>query len=177
MLSKQDIRAAVRAARKSLPEGELRALSDAVIARIRQKEEFCNASTVLAYWPLRGEVDLRPLIVGGGRRFVLPVVCGEDLVLKEYDPAQMAEGAFGILEPGPAARTVQPDEIDFALIPGVAFDKAGMRLGRGRGFYDRLLVSLRCHKAGVAFPFQIYESVPSDPWDVPMDSVITPSAL
>lgn len=174
MFTKQDIRAAVRAARKALPEDELQAMSAGVIDRILQKKEFCNAATVLAYWPLPGEVDLRPLITGGSRRFALPVVCGDELVLKEYDPAHMAEGAFGIMEPGPEARTVQPDQIDFALIPGVAFDRSGMRLGRGRGFYDRLLPSLHCHKAGVAFPFQIFDAVPYDSWDVPMDSVIIP---
>lgn len=174
MFTKQDIRAAVRAARKALPEDELQAMSAGVIDRILQKREFCNAATVLAYWPLPGEVDLRPLITGGCRRFVLPVVCGDELVLKEYDPVHMAEGAFGIMEPGPEAGTVQPDQIDFALIPGVAFDRSGMRLGRGRGFYDRLLPSLHCHKAGVAFPFQIFDAVPSDSWDVPMDSVIIP---
>lgn len=174
MLSKQDIRAAVRAARKALPEDELRVLSDSVMQMIRSMEEFRAAGTVLAYWPLPGEVDLRPLVMDGGRRFALPVVCGEDLVLKEYDPAQMVKGAFGIMEPGPGARTVLPEEIDFAIIPGVAFDSARMRLGRGRGYYDRLLPSIRCHKAGVAFPFQIYDAVPSDPWDVPMDSVVIP---
>lgn len=174
MLSKQDIRVAVRAARKALTEDELQEMSTAVLDRILQKEEFCNAGTVLAYWPLPGEVDLRPLIIGAGRRFVLPVVCGNELVLREYNPAQMVAGAFGIMEPGPEAMTVQPDEIDFAIIPGVAFDSARMRLGRGGGYYDRLLPSLRCHKAGVAFPFQLYNTVPADPWDIPMDSVIIP---
>ena len=174
MATKQEIRAAVRAARKALPEPERQAMSSGIIGRIRTMDEFLRAATVLAYWPLPGEVDLRPLVTEGGRRFVLPAVCGDDLVLKEYDPEQMVEGAFGIMEPGPGSRTVLPEEIDLALIPGVAFDSFCMRLGRGRGYYDRLLGSLRCHKAGVAFPFQICDSVPTDPWDIPMDSVIIP---
>lgn len=174
MQTKQEIRTYVKQQRKALSVTDSDTMSAAIMERIAACGEFGAATTVLAYWPLPGEVDTRSLIQAGGKRFVLPVVCGDDLLLKVYDPSRMREGAFGILEPDESAETVAPEEIDFAIIPGVAFSPDGMRLGRGRGFYDRLLGSLHCVKAGVAFPFQMFDELPADPWDLPMDLVVTP---
>lgn len=172
--TKHIIRAFIKARRKAIAPGDSAAWSAAVMDKIAALDAFRRAKTVLAYWPLPGEVDTTSLVTSGQKRFILPVVDGDDLILKQYDPARMAPGAFGILEPTADAVTVQPEEIDFAIIPGVAFDPEGGRLGRGRGFYDRLLPALRCPKAGVAFPFQMIDRIPTDPWDIPMDIVVTP---
>ncbi len=172
--TKHIIRAFIKAQRKAVAPDDSAVWSAAIMDKIAALDEFQRAKTVLAYWPLPGEVDTTSLVTSGQKRFILPVVDGDDLLLKEYDPTRMKEGAFGILEPDESAETVTPEEIDLAIIPGVAFSPDGMRLGRGRGFYDRLLGSLHCTKAGVAFPFQMFDELPADPWDRPMDFVLTP---
>lgn len=151
--------------------------SDAICDRVSGMQEFKDAGVVLAYWPLPGEVDLRALICNSDKRFALPVVVGDSLILREYSPEHMEEGYRGIMEPSDEAQAINPDEIGFALIPGVAFDRKCRRLGRGRGYYDRLLPSLHCPAAGVAFGFQILEEVPTDPWDKALDLVVTPSDI
>ena len=85
------------------------------------------------------------------------------------------KGYAGIMEPPVSAPDIEPSEIDFAIIPGVAFDPMCHRLGRGRGFYDRLLTGLQCPLAGVAYSWQMVEAVPTDPWDIRLDLVVTDS--
>lgn len=89
----------------------------------------------------------------------------------DYDPASMNDsGSFGISEPEATALCC-PEEIDFIIVPGVAFTAAGMRLGRGKGFYDKYLSQpgFRAFKAGVCYPHQVVEELPADPFDIPVD--------
>ena len=132
--------------------------------------------TIMAYWPLPDEVDICPLIdqlVGQGIKVVLPKVTGDETMeLRRYTSrADLQEGAFHIMEP--VGETFDAyDQIDFALVPGMAFDAAGHRLGRGKGYYDRFLSAHRhIYKIGVCFPFQRVAEVPSEEHDVMMDEV------
>lgn len=115
-----------------------------ICGKIAAMPEFIGAGTVLSYSPMRGEVDVRPL-AAFGKKIVLP----ED-------------------EPFP-----DPSSIDFAVVPGVAYDRAANRLGRGGGYYDRLISQLRCITVAPAFSFQIFDEVPMEPWDRPVDRVVT----
>jgi len=135
---------------------------------------FRTASTVLLYASVPGEVPTQEWIGKWkeAKRIVLPRVVGDSLELREYVPGLLQEGKFGIEEPAPSAPQVDPGEIDFAVIPGVAFDREGRRLGHGCGYYDRVLSRLSCLKVGVALPFRIVEKVPADEMDVKMDMVI-----
>lgn len=87
----------------------------------------------------------------------------------------MAPGYLGIMEPTTDAEEILPSQVDLAIIPGVAFDRQGNRLGHGKGFYDRLLPELDCPRIGVAYDGQIYDCLQTDVWDQKMDFVITPS--
>lgn len=138
---------------------------------------FKDSDIVLLYWSIPGEVDTHDFIRRwyGKKRIVLPKVAGDVLELREYSPDRMVEGYRGILEPSAEAPSVDAGDIRFAVIPGMAFDCGGGRLGRGKGYYDRLLPSLACVKAGVAFPHQLVGKVPMEAHDVPMDMVITPN--
>ena len=134
-------------------------------------------SPILAYWPLMDEVDIRPLIdrlVDEGRTVLLPKVTGDETMeLRRYTSrSDLKEGAFHIMEPvgEPFAHY---EQITLALVPGVAFDAAGHRLGRGRGYYDRFLTGCpSIYKIGVCFPFQRVAEVPAEPHDVCMDEII-----
>ncbi len=148
--------------------------SDAIAARLR--ERLVESRVVAAYWPLADEVDIRPLIawlVAEGKTVLLPRVTGETTMeLRHYQSSDdLREGAFHILEPTGTVFADYP-AIDVILVPGVAFDAAGRRLGRGRGYYDRFLPLLsQAHKLGVCFPFQRVAEVPAEAHDIVMDEV------
>jgi 5,10-methenyltetrahydrofolate synthetase len=136
-----------------------------------------HTSTILCYWPLPDEPDIRQLIntlVNEGKTVLLPKVTGDvTMTLHRYtSPEDMAEGAFHIMEPTTAAFT-DLAQIDTVLVPGVAFDAAGHRLGRGRGYYDRFLATCpQVRKVGICFPFQRVAEVPFEGHDIVMDEVI-----
>lgn len=176
-MDKKEIRAMIREARAAFPDGVRD--SEAVWKKVESLEEFKHAGTVLIYWSLPGEVITESFIEKwhGRKRIILPLVEGDDLRLKEYCPGKLKEGFRGIMEPSADATEVSPEEIDFAIIPGVAFDSHCERLGRGRGFYDRLLPAIECPVAGVGYDFQIVEEVPINERDQHLSMVVTPTYL
>lgn len=136
---------------------------------------FRQSDTVLLYYSLPDEVCTHDFIRRWCRskQLLLPVVVGDELELRRYTgPDDMAIGAYGIAEPTGEAFTAW-SAIDLAVVPGVAFDARGHRLGRGKGYYDRLLPHLRALKVGICYPYQLLEEVPAEPFDVLMDAVIS----
>jgi 5-formyltetrahydrofolate cyclo-ligase len=147
--------------------------------QVRLHSDWQRAENILCYSSLPDEFDTARLIEmfrDRGKQVLLPRVVGDDLELRYYEPDKVAPGAFGILEPTEEARLFNPDEdvIQLALIPGLAFTKKGERLGRGRGYYDRLIpkIKLGCSIFGICYPFQVVQSLPTEPWDVRMDRVL-----
>lgn len=130
---------------------------------------------MLLYHSLPDEVDTHDFIRrwAGRKRILLPVVCGDDLELRPYTgDGHLAEGAFHIEEPAGEA-FADYAQIDLAVIPGVAFDRLGNRLGRGKGYYDRLLPRLKdAYKIGLCFPCQRVDRLPAEAHDVPMDEIV-----
>lgn len=173
-LTKPMLRQQIREAKRQ-HEALLPTMSATVCERLTGRLE--NKRTVMAYWPLKDEVDIRPLIerlVAEGRVVLLPKVVDDELMeLRRYtSPADLAEGAFRIMEPA-GEPFCDYERIDVALVPGMAFDAAGRRLGRGRGYYDRFLAAHpHVYKIGVCFPFQRVAEVPAEPHDVVMDEVV-----
>jgi 5-formyltetrahydrofolate cyclo-ligase len=107
------------------------------------------------------------------KEILLPAVCGENLELRVYNGREgLLCDAYGIQEPSGSLFTDYAS-IDLAVIPGVAFDGSGNRLGRGKGYYDRLLPHISAYKVGVCFSFQLVEDVPTEEFDVRMDETIT----
>lgn len=137
--------------------------------------EFAKADSVLLYWSMPSEAGTHSFLKRwyGRKKLYLPRVAGETLEIREYIPEDMQEGYRGIMEPSPQAPIVT--EVDLVVVPGMAFDAKGNRLGRGGGFYDRLLPSLTCPKVGVCRQNQLVEEVPVQEWDQKVDIVITPS--
>lgn len=144
------------------------------------QRRMTDFQTVMAYWPLPDEVDIRPLVdrlVAEGHTVLLPKVTGDETMewCRYTSQADLAEGAFHIMEPVSSVQSpVNDDQPAACLVPGVAFDAAGHRLGRGRGYYDRFLATHPyIYKIGVCFPFQRVPEVPVDEHDVSMDEVIS----
>lgn len=172
-MTKEELRKAIRAIKNQTSSDELTLMSGRAVERLERHLDFVNARIVLLYHSLPDEVSTRDLLLryAGRKTILLPVVVGEDLQLRVYQPETMKTGAFGIMEPEGEPFTRYSD-IDLAVIPGMAFDMDGHRLGRGRGYYDRLLPLVPCRKIGLCFPFQFVETVPSEPHDIAVDEVV-----
>ena len=174
---KRRIRTQIRLLKAQTTEHQRRQLSLMLQQRLENHTLFQSADTILLYSALPDEPDTQGLMLKwyGKKRILLPVVAGNDLVIKEFQgEAMMKVGAFGIKEPqGKDFEDYQ--SIDLAIIPGVAFDPACNRLGRGRGYYDRLLAhpNFKACKIGYCFPFQMVEHIPTEPHDCKMDAVIS----
>lgn len=177
-LSKDELRRLVRAQKKQYTAAQLAAMSERICSKVLRSAWWQEAGTLLLYYPLADEVDVRRLIREawlGGKRVLLPVCRGADLDLRLYEgEASLTPGAFGIMEPrGLLFAPEDYSQIQLALIPGMAFDEAGHRLGRGRGYYDRLLPRLtQARLQGICFPFQMQTTVPVAPHDVAVSAVI-----
>ncbi len=129
--------------------------------------------TIAIYSPLPGEVDLSAVIrARPDLTWVYPKVSGHHLTFHSGDDHR--PGAFGILEPHHESPEVPLQEIDAFICPGLAFDTSGGRLGRGRGFYDRLLAQARpgALKIGICFDFQLVPNTFPEPHDIPVDAVL-----
>lgn len=173
--AKKILRREIRA-RKEEMTVEQKATAAAVIAsRIEALPEYAAAHTVLAYCSMPDEVGTEILIASmhGQKKVVLPVVKGDALELRLYEPSKLKAGYKGILEPSDEADIISPDDIDLAIIPGMAFDSEGHRLGRGGGFYDRLIPLLHCPLAGICFTCQLVPDVPVESFDRSLTLIIT----
>ena len=176
---KTELRKKIRELKRAVsPEEKLRR-SEAVMQKVEALPKFEKARVVLLYWSMADEVQTHAFVERWYKEKVLllPCVDGDDLLLRQYTgPECMVEGEqFGIGEPN-ATLPVYSDlgSVEMIIVPGVAFDRAGNRMGRGRGFYDRLLKSTpNAIKVGVAYDFQMLDSIPVEPHDVKMDKVIS----
>lgn len=177
--------------REKVTADERAKASAAVSARLQALPELvaagANAGTVAGFVALaaRGEIDPAPALVAaraGGARVVFPRVSAEPPRLRFHDadparPAQMAAGPYGLLEPVATAPEVAPAGIDVMILPGLAFDRRGNRLGYGGGYYDEAAGKLRAagrgFLVGVAYDFQIVDDCPAGATDVGVDCVVT----
>lgn len=157
--------------------------SEAILKRLALDPDFQKSKTVMFYVSADREVDTAALLkdsLQSGRTVLVPFVDHPNtriIPVRIHDWAkELIPGSYGILEPRPdLAKPFDADKIDFVLVPGLAFDRSGNRIGRGKGYYDRFLSTLspRAKRYGLAFDFQLFESIPSASNDVSMDRVIT----
>jgi 5-formyltetrahydrofolate cyclo-ligase len=173
---KKRIRTEVKKHAAAMSQVDAEKESAHIFAKLEQEPEFSKAKTLFIYWAMPGEVQTRPFIEKwlGKKRIVLPVVEGDKLKLKElHNIRQMTMGqTYKIAEPD-HGEYFDARAIDLAIVPGLAFDREGQRLGRGRAYYDRLLNDMRCPKLGVCFSFQLFGAIPIEKHDIPMDKVIS----
>lgn len=182
-MSKNELRNSVIAARNKLTAEEIKDKSAAVTKRFLELAEYRRAGTVMAYVDFRNEVQTGSIIndaLRRGKRVVVPIT---DVANKKLTPSQILDfpgdlepGAWDILEPRPGCvRPVPADEIDLVIVPGVAFDTAGNRLGYGGGFYDRFLLTTKpgCVFAALAFEMQIRPNVYPGEYDLPIHMLVT----
>ena len=143
---------------------------------------YRSAATVLWYVSMPSELATVPGIeaaLADGKRVAVPWCDGDDLGLWRLEAVgELEPGTWGIPEPPPArrgepARRIAPEAIDLVVVPGLAFDRRGRRLGHGKGYYDRLLARSSAVRAGLCFDAQVFPEVPAGPHDAVMDWVVT----
>jgi 5-formyltetrahydrofolate cyclo-ligase len=129
---------------------------------------------VALYSPLPDEVDTNSFIERWSKKkqLLLPAVVNYEIKLRLYNSGALHIGTYGVREPTGKDFT-DFDKIDLVIVPGVAFDRKGNRLGRGKGMYDRMLQKIKAHKIGICFPYQLVDEVPFEDHDVPVDEVLT----
>jgi 5-formyltetrahydrofolate cyclo-ligase len=184
-LTKKTLRKQLLAERQALTIEDWRVKSDAICLNLAQSEWVQNAKTILVYLSTRQEPDLTPLWTHylPNRRWGIPRCVGKALVWHEWQPAelnQLQRGTYGILEPLPMLPIFDADAVDLILVPAVACDRRGFRLGYGGGFYDRLFsnpVWANKPTIGTVFEFASMVKLTPDPWDYPLSAVCTERSI
>jgi len=179
---KAGLRKQVRAALQKVPPPARLAASAQIRTRLKEQPFWQNTASILFFASLPDEVDVWPLLeeaLAGGKIAALPrydSTSNDYLACRVQNPQnEVGPGQFGIREPKAGCSEIPLERLGLILVPGVAFDLHGSRLGRGRGFYDRLLAAIHGTKCGVAFEEQIVDAAPAGRRDVRMDFVLTPT--
>ncbi|MCY7368513.1 MAG: 5-formyltetrahydrofolate cyclo-ligase [Chamaesiphon sp.] len=163
--------------RQELPAEVWRSQSDQICHQISTCPQFLAARTILAYQSHRQEPNLDYLFTHSHKQWGLPRSISKELLWQRWQPSQpLIIGKYGILEPDPRSAMLTPDLVDLILVPAVAMDNRGYRLGYGGGYYDRLRSDSQWRKIptiGIVFDFNYVEQLPTEAWDLPLDAVCT----
>lgn len=179
-MDKKTIRREIREFKKKCTTELLTDISQQIMNRLEALDSFREAKSVICYWSMADEVATHDFVNKWYRKkeFYLPRVVGDNLEFRLFEGAEkmVKEPIYGIEEP--IGRPLEQFmNIDLIIVPGVAFDYLGNRMGRGKGFYDRILHSLSCEKIGLGFSFQLIETIPVEEHDIPMDTILTENDL
>jgi 5-formyltetrahydrofolate cyclo-ligase len=181
-LQKRDLRRDLRQRILQTPPAEWDEGSAAVRARLEALPEWKAATRVLGFAPMSAEIDIWPALAGA-------LAQGKTVALPRYDSQtdayvavrvldlerDIVSGAFGLREPAPGCPLWPWNQLDFVLVPGLGFDPGGRRLGRGKGFYDRMLSAATGVFCGVSMDWQLVPAIPAEAHDVLVDCILTPT--
>ena len=175
---KQRLRQEFSRLRERLPAREVEAASEAICRHLASWPPMRTARIVMAYLTFRNEPSLEPLFAAlPPIQWVVPRIEGRMLVIHPYDPNRLTRHPFGMLEPAADLPVIDPALLEIVLVPGVAFDRRGGRLGFGGGFYDRFLPTTPALRVGVTYDFCLLDALPCTEADQRMDWVVTPTGL
>lgn len=177
-MKKEDIRIRIKTQKSILSAEEKLQAAAAAFALLEKQAAFIMAEKILMYHSLPDELPTHSFIDkwSGKKSFFLPRVNGVNLDILPYDKSKLRLGAFQIEEPQ-GDETARIEDIELVIVPGVAYDREGNRVGRGKGYYDRMLTSTKATKIGMAYDFQVVDSIDAEPHDVKVDLIITDKAV
>ena len=172
-MNKQEIRREIKRVKLGISKEDREAAAMEVMAKVELLPQFADAKNILLYNALPDELPTECMLNKweGVKNLFLPVVDGENLLIKRYDKECVRVGAFGIIEP--LGAEIDSEIIDFIIVPAVAFDRNLNRLGRGKGYYDRLLSESKAFFAGVGYHAQLLDYIPVEEHDIKMNCIIT----
>lgn len=174
MIDKKALRKEMKQRKAALTPEQKATESERVWQHIEQLSCFRQAHHILLYHSLPDELITHNTIerwATQGKEIYLPVVIGDDLVIRRYDHEAMQQGEFNIMEP--MGNDIDTEVIQLIIVPGVAFDSNGNRLGRGKGYYDRLLSRTSSTCIGVCYNCQLVDLIPTEPHDHVMQYIVT----
>lgn len=179
-MPKSSLRSQLLLQRRALSNEIWQTSSRAAQLNLLSLDEYADAGCVALYAPTHNETDTKMILAAAfkeGKRVLYPAVCGNEMVFRPVKPVdKLQEGAFGISEPCPTGIDHQADEADLIVVPGVAFDVLGHRIGYGKGFYDRFLHNPACraHLVGLCHDFQLTRGmIKTDPHDIHMGILVS----
>ena len=175
-MNKKELRQAIRAQKRAMTEADILRRSEILAEKFARSDAYRAAKTIYGYLPYNQEVRTVPMLqraLDEGKRVAVPKVYGDDMKFIYLDDlSQVAKGYAGIPEPvadGPVAQ----DETALVLMPGLAFDPAGHRIGYGGGFYDKFLAREPHHPTvALCYDFQVMDRLETEEFDIPVDLVI-----
>jgi len=174
---KQQLRQKCRALRRELGEEHRQRASRSICEQLASWSIFLRAETLLTYMPMKAEVDLRPLLEQfPAKHWVLPRIVPEEnhrMDFHPYDPQRLVVHPFGMAEPAADLPLIAATEIQLVLVPGLAYDRHGWRLGYGGGYYDRFLAAFGGVSVGVAYQALVLESIPHHEHDVAVGWIVS----
>lgn len=181
---KKELREKIFRLRDAMPKEEIVAKSQKIAEALETYVLAESVHTVMVYIPLGNETDVIPTVkklLAAGKQVASPICIGKGIMIAsviEDLEKDLEVGVFGVMAPK-EQRPVAPEMIDAVIVPGVGFDRKGNRLGYGGGFYDRFLPKLRsdAKKIAVCYDFQLFDALTPEPWDTPVDIVITDSGI
>jgi 5-formyltetrahydrofolate cyclo-ligase len=180
-LEKQLLRKRCSETRASLGDNFRLEASKAICSFIMTWEIFRSSQVILAYMPMRTEVDLQSLLaLESSKKWLLPRILpaeGNKMDFHVYDPQHLERHAYGMLEPAAESPVVPAEEIQLALVPGLAFDRHGWRLGYGGGYFDRFLGLFRGISLGITFIALLFDNLPHQAHDMPMDYIVSEASI
>jgi 5-formyltetrahydrofolate cyclo-ligase len=182
VLNKSALRRQLRERVQALSAQERAQASAQICQRLAEQVSWRAAQSILFYAPTVTEPDIQPLLTEA-------LAQGKSVALPRFNPAtdsympcliretsdDLVTGEFGIAEPGAHCSIIELKQLDLALVPGLGFTLSGCRLGRGKGYYDRLLAALSGFKCGVAFDCQVIQELPLESHDVRVNCILTPT--
>ncbi|MCC8174254.1 MAG: 5-formyltetrahydrofolate cyclo-ligase [Odoribacter sp.] len=174
-IEKKMLRQQVKERKNAYTSSELMEMSKDIFKKLEKEELFKQANVIAIYWSLPDEVYTQEFIEKWSNKkvFLLPCIEGEDIVFRKYESKQNLKAGEGLKIPEPCGSMIyKPEDIELMIVPGMAFDKRGGRLGRGKGYYDRFMKSCFASKVGVCFPFQLVDFVPMEIHDLKVDKVL-----
>lgn len=173
-MKKEDIRIRVKAQKALLSEQEKAEAAVAAFALLETTASFMMSDKILMYHSLPDEISTIEFLDRWSqtKRFFLPRVNGVNLDILPYDKSSLRLGAFQIEEPQ-GDEMADVNDIEMIFVPAVAYDRKGNRVGRGKGYYDRLLAGTKALKVGMAYDFQLVDEIDAEPHDVKVDIIIT----
>lgn len=184
-LSKTDIRKFMLSKRDSIDAQQKRIWDDKIFEAIIGSDFYKKANMIFTFVSFKSEVDTHKLInhaINEKKVICVPRIKSKQAgieVFKINDLADLETGYFGVPEPMECCHPVDIRDIDLTIMPGLAFDREGGRVGYGGGFYDRFLMKMerRLYKIAPAYEFQLLDKVPMDDWDIPIDGIVTEQEL